>query len=113
MIYRWCRTAEAAGALYDIADLLAVKSEHKRKQIALSTFLQNWESTIAGMTKPPDEECREPLFLSQVKHYNQIEHDLAVYYRAVPGEANRSFDCLMNSCKTYLQEHAKIEIVYL
>ena len=69
----------SGGALYDIADLMAVKSEHKGKQIALSTFLQNWESTIAGMKKPPDEECRETLFLSQVKHYKQIEHDLAVY----------------------------------
>ena len=59
MIYRWFRTAEAAGALYEIADLLAIKSEHKGKQIALSTFLQNWESTIAGMKKPPDEEVRD------------------------------------------------------
>ena len=104
MIYQHFKTAEEAGALYDLVDLTKVLSTtHGGKQIDLTTFLQNWEAVLAGMKVEPDITIKETLFKEQIKVYKQIEHDIATYHRAKPGDPERSYDFLMTSAKSYLQ----------
>ena len=68
MIYQHFKTAEEAGALYDLVDLTKVLSTTSGgKQIDLTTFLQNWEAVLAGMKVEPDISVKETLFKEQIK----------------------------------------------
>ena len=98
------KTAEAAGAMYDLCDLLKIKSSGSNgKAIQLSTFMQNWDAVIAGMKKVPDEDILETLFRKELKVYTQLEHDLALYYRSTAPDPNRSYGFLISSARNWLQ----------
>ena len=43
------------------------------------------------------------MFKEQIKVYKHIEHDIATYHRAKPGDPERSYNFLMSSAKSYLQ----------
>ena len=104
MIYQHFKTAEEAGALYDLVDLTKVLSSTSGgRQIDLITFLLNWEAVLSGMKIEPDISVKESLFKEQIKVYKQIEHDIAAYHRAKPGDPERSYNFLMSSAKSYLQ----------
>jgi hypothetical protein len=71
MVRKYFKTAEEAGAMFDLCDLLKVKSVGQgNKPIQLSTFLQNWEAVLTGMKRPPDDETLEAIFREQIKIYD-------------------------------------------
>ena len=74
MIRQWFKTAEAAGAMFDLADLMKVTSRstnNPKVLIELSYFQQNWEAVIAGMQKVPDDETLETLYKQEVSPFPQ------------------------------------------
>jgi hypothetical protein len=106
MVQQFFKSAEDAGALYDLCDLLKVKSKNDKGKLQdLNTFLQNWDVVITGMKRKPDEETLEALFREEILHYNQIQFDIDRYLRAKPGDEEHSYSFLYSAAKNYLQRH--------
>ena len=64
MVYLWFKMNQEVGALFNIADLMAVKIN---KSFDLSSFLTAWETILSGMDREPDIDSMHYLFLQNVE----------------------------------------------
>ena len=104
MLYQFFRTAENAGALFDLADLMKVHSRDRNDRLLpLQQFIDTWDAVLVGMKDQPDENTKEVLFKEQIENYAELEHDMHDYWKAKPGDPKRSYKFLLDSAKDYLQ----------
>ena len=95
---------EAAGALYDIADLINVKWQGDNR---MELFLSNWESVLCGIKTEPDAATKETLFYEQVRNSSALKYDLVLYEHAEPGHADKSYDFLHKAIRRYLESQQR------
>jgi hypothetical protein len=85
LIYQRYKTAEQAGALFNITDLMKVRlNKGPDPMKSLEGFLNAWETTLADMSAMPAETHLEHLFLEQVKHSPVLTAEIAHYHRLDP-----------------------------
>ena len=99
MIYHHYKTNEEAGALYDLADLMAVKWQGDGN---LESFLHTWDSVLLGMREEPPEHYLEILFHTQVRNSAVLREEIAHYERARKGHPDRTYAFLTDTVRRYL-----------
>ncbi len=67
---------EAAGALYDIADLINVKWQGDNR---MELFLSNWESVLCWIKSEPDAATKETLFYEQARNTSSWTRRLVLF----------------------------------
>ena len=63
MVYQHYRISETEGAVLDFRDLMEVKLRGDD----LRRFMNDWEMTLTGMKKVPDETVLESMFRVQTR----------------------------------------------
>ena len=106
LIYEHYRINEEAGSLYELTDLMSVTLRHDGQ---LESFLNSWESVLAGMKEEPSPKTMEVLFLQQLRNSSVLKEEVAHYDRSRPGEAARSYDFLLDAVKRYLERKRHAE----
>ena len=104
MVKEHIKLDEAAGALYDIADLINVKWQGDNR---LELVLSNWESVLCGIKTEPDDATKETLFYEQVRNSSALKYDLVLYEHAEPGHADKSYDFLRKAIRRYLESRQR------
>ena len=95
---QYFRTNEEAGALYSTEDLLKVVLHGND----LMTFIQNWDSVIAGMKIVPERHVLKDIFLRQIRGCHKIKYDLDTYERAKDGSYDKSYEFLVQAVRDVL-----------
>jgi hypothetical protein len=104
IIYQEYRVSEEAGSLNDITDLMKVTMKKDFTKVEhLARFLLNWETVLAGINDPPPDNQLQVMFYDQVRHVPSISNDIAMYDRADPDSAERSYQFLMKAVQRVLQ----------
>ena len=85
MFEQYFRTNEEARALYSTEDLLKVVLHGND----LMTFIQNWDSVIAGMKIVPEQRVFKDIFLRQIRGCHKIKYDLDTCRCVSEGERNQ------------------------
>ena len=75
MTDQYYKLNENDSALLETTDLIAVQLQNNN----LEAFLHNWETTINGLRKIPDEELMEDLFRKQLKKCTELDQIMALY----------------------------------
>ena len=99
MIYEYFKLDEAAGTLYSIQDLSAVRL---RNAADLGRFIGAWDRVIAGLQEMQSEHTLVALFLDQLRNGNAIQLDVAHYIRLEPGHPEKTYDWLYRQCQREL-----------
>jgi hypothetical protein len=100
MVHDYHKYDEEIGALYDYQDLLSVRLKNDS---CLESFMNSWDSVLAGMRVTPAEELLEVLFLAQLRHSQMLKEELAHYDRSKKGSEARTYAFLMESVRRYLE----------
>ena len=98
MFEQYFRTNEEAGALCSTEDLLKVALHGND----LMTFIQNWDSVIAGMKIVPEQHVLKDIFLRQIRGCRKIKYDLDTYERAKDGSYDKSYEFLVQAVRDVL-----------
>ena len=98
MFEQYFRTNEEAGALHSTEDLLKVVLHGND----LMTFIQNWDSVIAGMKIVPEQHVLKDIFLRQIRGCHKIKYDLDTYERAKDGSYDKSYEFLVQAVRDVL-----------
>ena len=75
LIDQYFKTKEKVGSLYSAEDLLRVRLLGDD----LSTFINNWESAMAGLSHTPDETILMELLLRELRQSKRRKYDLEMY----------------------------------
>ena len=109
MIYNHFRVTEVDNNILDLEDLIAVNMNNDD----LRRFYDEWEMTLTGIRKVPDEDWLETLLKSQIKGHPGLKEDMAYYNRLEKGHADRCYTFLLNCVRKSLerqrQDRAKAE----
>ena len=88
--------SETEGAILEFEDLLNVRLHGDNIQ----KYINDWEMTISGLNKVPNEEVLESLFFGQLKKSTQLEGAIALYRQDVTQKGeSKSYPKLMNAAK--------------
>ena len=79
-IDQYFKTNEEVGSLYSVEDLLKVRLLNDD----LSTFINNWESVMTGLSHTPDETTLRDILLRELRQSKRLKYDLEIYDRARP-----------------------------
>ena len=77
---QYFKTNEEVGSLYSVEDLLKVRLLNDD----LSTFINNWESVMSGLSHTPDETTLRDILLRELRQSKRLKYDLEIYDRARP-----------------------------
>ena len=102
MIYNHFRVTDVDNNILDLEDLIAVKMNSDD----LLMFYGEWEMTLTGIRKMPDEDWLETLFRSQIKGHPGLKEDMAYYNRLEKGHAYRCYTFLLYCVRKYLDRPA-------
>jgi len=100
MVRDYHKYDEEIGALYDYQDLLSVRLKNDSQ---LESFMNSWDSVLAGMRVTPAEELLEVLFLAQLRHSQVLKEEIAHYDRSKKGSESRTYAFLLESVRRYLE----------
>ena len=98
MVYQHFRLNQSYGSLYQVSDLMAVRM----KGDSLESFVNTWDSVIAGMHKEPEPEIVENLFYQQIKGHAALREDIAHYDRSPEEHPDHTYDFLRLCVARYL-----------
>ena len=98
LVYRWYATNQEQGAMFEMIDLMAVKSAN----ITLPKFLANWEAVVTDMVTPPSEDTKRMLFYKQIKDIQVLNYDICKYNRMSLSDPEKTYQYLMDSCTKYI-----------
>ena len=105
LIYEEFRLNEEAGSLHNITDLIGLTLKKDNPKIEhLAKFLLNWQAVLSGMKDEPPEQTLQVLFYEQVRHFQALSLDVAVYDRSMPGSAERSYQFLVQAVTRLLEK---------
>ena len=109
MIYDRFRVTEVDNNILDLEDLIVVKLNGED----LRRLYGEWDMTLTGIRKMPDDEWLETLFKSQIKGHPGRKDDMSYYNRLEKGHSDRCYTFLLNCVRKYLerqrQDRAKAE----
>ena len=71
LLDQYFKTNEEVGSLYSVEDLLKVRLIGD-----LSTFVNNWESVMSGLSHMPDETTLRDIFLRELRQSKRLKYDL-------------------------------------
>ena len=84
--------------MYSTEDLLKVVLHGND----LMTFIQNWDSVIAGVKIVPEQHVLKDIFLRQIRGCHKIKYDLDTYERAKDGSYDKSYEFLVQAVRDVL-----------
>jgi hypothetical protein len=105
IIYEHFKTAEKAGALFELTDLMAIK----RHGSNLQAFITSWDTVLAGMKNEPTVETKEVLLYEQLKDCEELIHDMAYYHRDKMMSSQQKYDFLLSAVREYLERKRQEE----
>eukprot|EP00439_Symbiodinium_sp_Y106_P045700 s6612_g5.t2 len=82
---QYFKTNEEVGSLYSVEDLLKVRLINDD----LSTFINNWESVMSGLSHTPDETTLRDILFRRLRQPKRLKYDLEIYDRAREGRSPR------------------------
>ena len=100
---QYFKTNEEVGSLYSVEDLLKVRLINDD----LSTFINNWESVMSGLSHTPDETTLRDIFLRELRQSKRLKYDLEIYDRAREGTDQHTYKFLVDSLKELLTRERK------
>jgi hypothetical protein len=106
VIYGNYKVDEAAGALFNLQDLISVKYLGDSQ---MEVFLHNWESVLCGMAEEPSEATKELLFLEQVRRSALLKEEINHYDRVEIGHVDKCYAFLHRAVTRYLDRTRRVE----
>ena len=100
---QYFKTNEEVGSLYSVEDLLKVRLLNDD----LSTFINNWESVMSGLSHTPDETTMRDILLRELRQSKRLKYDLEIYDRAREGSEQHTYRFLAESLKDLLTRERK------
>ena len=100
---QYFKTNEEVGSLYSVEDLLNVRLLNDD----LSTFINNWESVMSGLSHTPDETTLRDILLRELRQSKRLKYDLEIYDRAREGTEQHTYRFLVDSLKELLTRETK------
>ena len=95
---QYFKTNEEVGSLYSVEDLLKVRLLNDD----LSTFINNWESVMSGLSHAPDETTLRDILLRELRQSKRLKYDLEIYDRAREGTEQHTYRFLVDTLKELL-----------
>ena len=110
LLYQHFQIGETEGSLLSLQDLLDVRLTNDN----LRAFLNDWESVLAVMAKPPEEDVLETLFRRQLFNSQGMKDQMAYYERLEAGRQHKTYDFLVSMVRRHLdtrrRHHAREEL---
>ena len=100
---QYFKTNEEVGSLYSVEDLLKVRLINDD----LSTFINNWESVMSGLSHTPDETTLRDILFRRLRQPKRLKYDLEIYDRAREGTEQHTYRFLVGSLKELLTRERK------
>ena len=103
LFHQCFKTNVEVGSLYSVEDLLKVRLLNDD----LSTFINNWESVMSGLSHTPDETTLRDILLRELRQSKRLKYDLEIYDRAREGTEQHTYRFLVDSLKELLTRERK------
>ena len=94
-------SAEGAGSLYRVEDLLGVVKVGDTVQ-DLRRFVNKWDATLAGMASTPEDAVLRDILLRQIRPSQVLKYDIEVFDRASERAYEKSYSFLHQSMKNLI-----------
>jgi hypothetical protein len=105
-LYQHYQISEVDGQMLDFQDLLAVHMTGEE----LRRFMNDWEMTLTGMRKLPEEDVLETLFRRQIQRHPGFREHTAYYERLPIGHEERNYRYLVTLVKRYLETRRRNQL---
>ena len=102
-VHRHYKASEVDGQLLEYDDLLAVRLH----QDDLRRFLNDWEMTMSGMKRVPDDDLLETLFRRELKKFSGFRENMAHYERLQVGDPDRSYTYLYALARRHIENRRR------
>ena len=106
LLYQHYKISEVDGQMLDFQDLLAVHMVGEE----LRRFMNDWEMTVTGMRKLPEEDVLETLFRRQIQRHPGFREHMAYYERLPIGHEERNYRYLVTLVKRYLETRRRNQL---
>jgi hypothetical protein len=106
LLYQHYQISEVDGQMLDFQDLLAVHMVGEE----LRRFMNDWEMTLTGMRKLPEEDVLETLFRRQIQRHPGFREHMAYYERLPVGHEERNYRYLVTLVRRYLETRRRNQL---
>ena len=106
LLYQHYKISEVDGQMLDFQDPLAVHMVGEE----LRRFMNDWEMTLTGMRRLPEEDVLETLFRRQIQRHPGFREHMAYYERLPVGHEERNYRYLITLVKRYLETRRRNQL---
>ena len=76
----------------------------------IKRFVDEWEMTLSGIRKMPEDDYLEAMFRAQVERHPGLREDIAYYERLRQGHVDKSYGFLMSAARRYIEHKRNHQI---